>query len=127
MKTAVTFSRTELEYLLGNRLLGRLVTIEPSGAPHVVPVGWRYNRELGTIDISGRNFAATKKFRNVQTNDPAAFIVDDVLPPWRPRAVMVQGRAQALYPETPENPGRQALIRITPEKIVSWGLDGPNA
>jgi pyridoxamine 5'-phosphate oxidase family protein len=127
MNTAVTFSKAELDYLLGNRLLGRLVTIEPSGAPHVVPVGWRYNQELGTIDISGRNFAATKKFRNVQANDQAAFIVDDVLPPWRPRAVMVQGRAQAIYPGTPENTGGQALIRITPEKIVSWGLEGPDA
>ena len=127
MNTAVTFSRAELEYLLGNRLLGRLVTIEPSGAPHVVPVGWRYNQELGTIDISGRNFAATKKFRNVQTNDQAAFIVDDVLPPWGPRAVMVQGRARALYPRTPENPGPQAVIRITPKKIISRGLDEPDA
>jgi len=127
MKTAVTFSKAELDYLLGNRLLGRLVTIEPGGMPHVVPVGWRYNAELGTIDISGRNFAATKKFRNVETNDQAAFVVDDVLPPWQPRAVMIQGRAQALYPGTPENPGRQAVIRITPEKIVSWGLERPDA
>lgn len=127
MNTAVTFSKAELDYLLGNRLLGRLVTIEPSGAPHVVPVGWRYNHELGTIDISGRDFAATKKFRNVRSNDRAAFIVDDVLPPWRPRAVMVQGRAQALYQATPEKPVAQALIRITPEKIISWGLKQPNA
>lgn len=127
MKTAVAFSRAELEYLVGNRLLGRLVTIEPSGMPHVVPVGWRYKQELGTIDISGRNFAATKKFRNVQTNDRAAFVVDDVLPPWRPRSVMIQGRAEALYAGTADNPGSQAIIRITPEKIVSWGLDAQGA
>lgn len=56
-----------------------------------------------------------------------AFIVDDVLPPWRPRSVMVQGRAQA--PEIPENAGAGgggAMIRITPDKIISWGLDTPD-
>ena len=122
MKTVVRFSKAELEYLLGNRLLGRLVTIEPDGMPHVVPVGWSYNPERGTIDVTGRNFASTKKFRNVQSNERAAFLVDDVLPPWSPRAVMVRGRAEALTPGSLDNPGPQALIRITPEKIVSWGL-----
>jgi PPOX class F420-dependent enzyme/OxyR family protein len=123
IKTSATFSTSELAYLLGNRLLGRLATIEPSGAPHVVPVGWSYNEKLGTIDITGRNFAASKKFRNASANDHVAFLVDDVVPPWQPRSVMVQGRAEALLPGTIENSGPQALIRITPEKIVSWGLE----
>ena len=117
-----SFSAAELDYLLGERRLGRLATADATGQPHVVPVGWRYNPELGTIDISGRNFAATKKFRNIQVNQKAAFVVDDVLPPWRPRSVMVQGRVQALEAPASAGAGR-AMIRIIPEKIVSWGLE----
>lgn len=30
---------------------------------HVVPLGWSFNRELDAIEISGRDFVATKKFR----------------------------------------------------------------
>jgi PPOX class F420-dependent enzyme/OxyR family protein len=109
----------ELEYLTGERRLGRLATVQPDGFPHAVPVGWRYNADLGTIDISGLNFAATKKFRNVAANPKVAFVVDDVLPPWRPRSVMIQGSAEAL--EAPES--GEALIRITPRNVISWGLE----
>jgi pyridoxamine 5'-phosphate oxidase family protein len=79
-----SFSDAELAYLLGERHLGRLATTDATGQPHVVPVGWRYNSALGTIDVSGRNFAATKKFRNARPNPKAAFVVDDVLPPGDP-------------------------------------------
>jgi PPOX class F420-dependent enzyme/OxyR family protein len=85
------------DYLLGERRLGRLATIDRTGLPHVVPVGmWSYNSDLETIDVSGHGFAATRKFRNVQANPKAAFIVDDLasVQPWRPRAVMVQGEAR---------------------------------
>ena len=116
-----SFSDAELEYLSGERRLGRLATVDETGQPHVVPVGWTYNPDLGTIDVSGRNFAATKKFRNARCNPKAAFVVDDVLPPWQPRSVMVQGYARAL--PTPAEGGGRAMIRITPEKIVSWGLE----
>jgi len=86
-----------------------------------VPVGWSYNRDLGTIDISGRNFSATRKYRNVRANPRAAFVVDDVLPPFRPRAVMVQGTALAL--DASRSDGTEAMIRIAPHTITSWGLD----
>lgn len=116
------FTAAELAYLSTPRL-GRLATADADGAPHVVPVGWTYNTELGTIDISGRNFAATRKYRNVQTNPRAAFVVDDVAPPFRPRCVTIQGHAQALDPA--QSGGTEAMIRITPHKISSWGLDEP--
>ncbi len=115
------FTAAELAYLLGERRLGRLATADGGGSPHVVPVGWTYNSDLDTIDISGRNFAATRKYRNVQANPQAAFVVDDVLPPFRPRCVMVQGRAHALTAERAG--GTEAIIRIDPEKVISWGLD----
>ena len=116
-----SFTDAELEYLLGERRLGRLATVDQTGQPHVVPVGWTYNPDLGTIDVSGRNFASTKKFRNVRDNPKAAFVVDDVLPPWRPRSVMVQGHAETIEPADAGSGG--AMIRISPRKIVSWGLE----
>src|SRR6266508_3880568 len=45
----------ELEYLEGERRLGRLATVDGTGQPHVVPVGWSYNPELGTIDTVAIN------------------------------------------------------------------------
>ncbi len=120
-RTAAGFSPAELAYLLSERRLGRLATADTTGAPHVVPVGWNYHPELGTIDISGRNFAATRKYHNVQANPQAAFVVDDVLPPFRPRCVTIQGFAQALTAE--QAGGTEAVIRIHPRKITSWGLD----
>lgn len=116
------FSRSELAYLEEGKL-GRLATIDPTGQPHVVPVGWRYNAALDTIDIGGRDFARTRKFRNVQTNPKVAFVVDDVLPPWRPRCVQVRGRGEALEAASPPEGGPPApIVRITPAKVVSWGL-----
>ena len=85
----------------------------------MVPVGWSYDPDLGTIEVSGRSFARSTKYRNVLANPRAAFVVDDVLPPWRPRCVTVQGTAEAVEAAA----GGEALIRIRPETIVSWGLD----
>ena len=86
------FSDAELTYLAKGRL-GRLATIDAAGMPHVVPLGWRYNPGLDAIDIGGRDFARTRKFRNAQRNLNVALVVDDVLPPWRPRCVLIRGRA----------------------------------
>jgi pyridoxamine 5'-phosphate oxidase family protein len=115
------FTKAELSYLFGERRLGRLATVGSNGTPHVVPVGWSYNPDLGSIEISGHDFAGTRKFRNVQANPRAAFVVDDVLPPFRPRCIMVRGTAQALGADRGSGP--EAMIRIIPEKITSWGLD----
>lgn len=52
------FSAQELDYL-ADRRLGRLATIDASGLPHVVPLGWSYNPALDTIDIGGRDMAST--------------------------------------------------------------------
>jgi pyridoxamine 5'-phosphate oxidase family protein len=118
------FTETEIEYLSGQRL-GRLATVDAEGRPHVVPVAFRYNEELDAVDIGGRNFAGSKKFRDVATTGKAAFVVDDVLPPWRARGVEVRGRAEVRSEggkEIMEN-FAEAMIRIHPRRIVSWGVD----
>lgn len=118
------FSEAELAYLADGSKLGRLATVDPDGMPHVVPLGWNYNTEHDTIDIGGRDFAATRKFANVLANPAVGFVVDDVLPPWRPRAIQIRGRAQAMRSATwPDGKPREAIIRISPTKVVSWGMD----
>lgn len=119
-----TFTAQEIEYLRSQRL-GRLATLSAMGEPHVVPVGFRYNAELDTIDIGGHNIGKSKKFRDLARDGRVAFVVDDVLPPWKPRGVEVRGLAEVLG-----EGGKQImqdfddeLIRITPKHIVSWGIE----
>ncbi|GAC1652982.1 MAG: hypothetical protein NVS4B12_24620 [Ktedonobacteraceae bacterium] len=57
------FTQTEIDYLQSQRL-GRLATVNEAGEPHVVPVSFRYNAELDTIDIGGHNMGKSKKFRD---------------------------------------------------------------
>jgi pyridoxamine 5'-phosphate oxidase family protein len=117
------FSDQELDYL-ADRRLGRLATVDPDGLPHVVPLGWSYNPTLDTIDVGGRDFARTRKFRNVQGNPLVALVIDDVLPPWRPRGVMVRGQATALHQATgADGQFLGPIIRIHPRQVLSWGLD----
>lgn len=117
------FSENELDYLASKRL-GRLSTIGTDGFPHVVPLGWSYNPALDTIDIGGRDLARTKKFRNVKANPKVALVIDDVLPPWRPRCIMVRGEAEALEEAaSADSMPLGAVIRIHPRQVISWGLD----
>jgi pyridoxamine 5'-phosphate oxidase family protein len=111
------FTEAELAYLRGERRLARMATVGPDGTPHVTPVGmWSIDPD-GAVEVTGHNFAATKKFRDVARTGRAAIVVDDVLAPWAPRGVEVRGPAQALAAPEPR-------IRIQAERIVSWGLDG---
>ena len=118
------FTPAEIEYLQGQQL-GRLATVNESGEPHVVPVSFRHNAELVTIDISGHNLGKSKKFRDVARNGRAAFVVDGVLPPWQARWVEVCGRAEVFSEGREEvNPDFDAgLIRLHPRRIVGWGVD----
>jgi pyridoxamine 5'-phosphate oxidase family protein len=70
------------------------------------------------IEITGINFAATKKFRDVARTHRAAIVIDDVQPPWRPRGIEIRGHAEAIE-------GAKPRIRIRPERIVAWGIEGP--
>ena len=112
------FTEAELRYLTGGRQLGRIATVGADGTPHVVPVGWIYNAARDTIDIGGYELERTKKFRDVARTGRAAIVIDDLASsdPWRPRAIEVRGRGEAITLPTP-------LIRIYPERIISWGLE----
>jgi pyridoxamine 5'-phosphate oxidase family protein len=120
------FTAAEIAYLQSQRL-GRLATADPDGQPHVVPVGFRYNPELDTIDIGGHDFAKRKKYRDVQRNPRVAFVVDDLasISPWRPRMIEIRGTAEVLG-----SGGEQVIqgfdsemFRIHPHRIVSIGIE----
>ena len=94
-----TFTPSEIEYL-DTQPLGRIATVDASGAPRVVPTGFRYNPATGTIDLASTS-------------------------PWRPRSVRVRGIAEVF-----ERGGEQirrglggAWMRVTPTAISSSGLD----
>src|SRR3954451_22519286 len=112
------FRESELRYLAGGRQLGRIATVGRDGTPHVVPVAWIYNAARDTIDVGGYELELSKKFRDVARTGRVAFVIDDLAStdPWHPRGIEVRGRGEAIALPTP-------LIRIHPERIISWGLE----
>jgi len=121
------FTSDEISYL-HSQMLGRLATVDPHGQPHVVPVAFRYNPELDTIDIGGHDFAKRKKFRDVRLNPRVALVIDDLasVNPWRARGIEIRGEAEVL--ETGGSTIRAGfdpqMFRIRPKRIISWGFEG---
>jgi pyridoxamine 5'-phosphate oxidase family protein len=121
----MSLSTDQIAYL-ESQLLGRLATVDGDGAPQNNPVGYRYNAELGTIDIGGYRMATTRKWRNLAGNDRIAFVVDDVVSrdPWVVRCLEIRGRAEALSDQDPPMPGMtRDIIRIHPDRVLSFGID----
>jgi PPOX class F420-dependent enzyme/OxyR family protein len=115
------FTESELAYLEGQRLC-RLATIGVDGSLHVVPCGFSYNVDLGTIDITGFDLERSRKFRDVVASGRAALVIDDMesVDPWRPRGIEVRGSAGGI------GTGSDAVIRVIPQRLIGWGLDtGP--
>jgi len=122
----VDFTEAEQAYLDTQRL-GRLATAGADGRPHVVPVSFHRNPDLGTIDCGGFHVDTTKKWRDVRANPWAALVVDDLVStdPWQPRMLEIRGRAEAVATGGERlRPGfGPAFIRIHPEKKNSFGID----
>jgi pyridoxamine 5'-phosphate oxidase family protein len=123
------FTPAEVAYLKG-QMLGRLATVGSDGQPHVVPVAFRYNDELDTIDIGGHNgFSRRKKFHDVQAQPRVAFVVDDLasINPWRARGIEIRGEANILGTggDTIRPGFDPEMFRITAKHVVSWGIDPP--
>ncbi|MDT5012170.1 MAG: pyridoxamine 5-phosphate oxidase family protein [Mycobacterium sp.] len=123
------FKPHEIAYLR-DVALGRLATIQRSGTPQVSPVGFTYNDELQTIDISGYRMSQSQKYRNIAVNNKVAFVVDDIASrdPWRVRCLEIRGIAE----QAAVGVGRvaaggdeldAAIIRIRPQRVISFGID----
>jgi pyridoxamine 5'-phosphate oxidase family protein len=116
----------QISYLASQRL-GRIATVGADHKPHVVPTSFQYNADLATIDVGGLHVATTKKYRDVQANGWAAIVVDDLasIDPWTPRMLEIRGPAEAV-PTGGAALGAgfgDALIRIRPEKVNSFGIE----
>ena len=119
------FSAGEIAFLQSLRL-GRLATVNAAGEPHVVPVRFAYNAALDTIDVGGRFFGRSKKFRDAQQNGHVAFVVDDAPEPGVIHGIEIRGRAEALD-EGQEiwSDADPEMLRIRPTHVASWGIDTP--
>ncbi|MFI5830838.1 PPOX class F420-dependent oxidoreductase [Streptomyces sp. NPDC051578] len=122
------FSEAELAYLRSQRL-GRLATVDRDGQPQANPVGF-FPQEDGTVLVGGSAMGKTKKWRNLKANPRLSLVVDDLVStrPWRVRGIEIRGHAtlevgtHALGPHfSPE------VIRIHPDRVLTWGLDPADA
>jgi pyridoxamine 5'-phosphate oxidase family protein len=122
------FTESEMEYLRGQRL-ARVATVGQDSAPHVVPVGFRFNPDADVIEVGGHGLSQSKKWRDLKANRNIALVVDDLVStqPWTPRGIEVRGEAE-LHDEGGEKfgPGWDgAWLTIRPRRVVSWGINGP--
>ena len=114
---------------MSSQVVGRLATVQPDGTLQVNPVGFTYNAEFGTFDIGGFRLSAAQKVRNVAANGRAAFVVDDApsIDPLRVRCLEIRGHAEAITWTGQTQKGLdEALIRIHPERIISFGIGIPD-
>lgn len=124
-----TFTDGERGYLDGQPL-ARLATADATGAPHVVPVGFRLSDDGRAIEVGGHDVTHSKKWSDLEANPKVAIVIDDLeqIDPWTPRGIEVRGTAQLLEDGGdgrfgPDVRG-QAWIRIIPSRITSWGIEG---
>jgi pyridoxamine 5'-phosphate oxidase family protein len=121
------FTAGELAYIATLRL-GRMATVQPDTTVQVNPVAAYYNDVHHTLDIGGHGMAASRKFRNLATNDSIAIVFDDIAStdPWRVRCIEVRGRGEALI-DPPDSAAAMPgpIIRIHPRRVISWGIDPP--
>ena len=121
----MTFTDNEQRFL-AEAGLGRLATVSPDGIVQNNPANYRVNPD-GTIDIGGMRMRASRKYRNVEAGSRVSFVIDQQvsLEPYVIRGIEVRGTAEALTDEEPPFPPQErAVIRIHPERVISWGIDG---
>lgn len=102
----------------------------PNGAPQNKPIGFRYDAELGTVDITGFDMEHSAKFRNVAIRPQVAFTIDDAPDPAAGAAgvrfMEIRGTAEQVELEAPPYEGASSwIIRIHPRRVVSWNVAGP--
>jgi pyridoxamine 5'-phosphate oxidase family protein len=126
----MTFTSAQLAYL-ASQPLGRLATLAPNGTPQVKPVGFRYNRELDTIDIAGFAMESSAKFHNIHTHPAVSFVVDDRPDPAAGAAGVrfLEIRGEAVPAVSEPDPSKDGghlsghLIRIRPRRVVAYNIE----
>ncbi len=135
----------ERRILLTNRV-ARLATADGAGAPHVVPVCFAYDGQCLYIPVDRKEKSVApgelKRVRNIMSNPRVSLVVDGYYEDWsRLYFVLISGRAEiidsggeyrnslgilsrkyAQYVEMGLEDAGLPVIKITPERIFSWGL-----
>jgi pyridoxamine 5'-phosphate oxidase family protein len=126
--TTQVFDAAHARYL-GEQRHGVLTTIAASGFPQTKPVGFRYDPQRGTIEVSGYDMEHSAKFRNVAANPLVAFTISDV--PNQDagsagvRFMEVRGVAEQARLDEPMIAGISPwIIRIHPQRLVSYNVAG---
>lgn len=101
----MALTEAELDFLRSQRI-GRLATVGPTGAPHVMPVMYRVEDD-GTLTFDADGI----KLRNLTAEPRVALVVDAMGPK---RGLAIQGTAAVVGPER---------ARLTPSRSFAWGLD----
>jgi PPOX class probable F420-dependent enzyme len=115
----------------------RLATATRKGLPHVTPVIYTLDGDSFVVVID----YGTKKLANLRENPFASLVVDEYGK--KNRAIMVQGKCEtfekgaeyrrllralfdrfAYYRNNPWKEGEAPIIRLSPDKVVTWGFAG---
>ena len=142
LKIRSIFSEKEFEYILSQSIT-RIATVaemdlspinesEKSFSkiiqPDVVPVGFQFDD--GYFYIGGIDMPRYAKYKNIFRNTATALIIDDFksIKPLQSRGIMVYGVAEITKRQgaTLKKNGLFEtiyLIKITPKKKWSWGID----
>jgi PPOX class probable F420-dependent enzyme len=129
----VKFTAKEEVFLRSNEIC-RIATVSKDGRPQVTPVMYALD---GTGFVIAVDYG-TKKLKNVRENPNVALVVDKVRPT---RAVTVEGTCEVhergaeylrlldllmtrfeFYRKNPWGEGESPILRVTPNKAVSWGF-----
>ena len=138
----------EVRAFVETRRVARMATVDASGHPHVVPICYVYDgsRLYSAVDEKPKRFApnALRRLVNIRNNARICLIVDEYDEDWnRLRFVIIHGTAEIVlagsehthaldllrkkYPQYRTMvlaETRNAVIAITPTKIISWGTFG---
>ena len=123
--------------------VARLATVDDAGSPHVIPVCYALDsaRLYTALDLKPKRVEGRmlKRVRNIIENPNVSLVIDDYSESWSDLGYVLihgvacivddseeqrlgEGLLRSKYPQYREllAPGA-TMIRITPEKIVSWG------
>ncbi len=117
------FSEAEIAYLQSQRL-ARIATVSAEGQPDVAAVSFEFDGQV--FYVGGLNQKKTLKYLNVlRGNTKVALVIDDVVgvSPWQPRGLKLHGSAEIVERTGAVSTG--AFLKITPEKVWSWGIEKP--
>lgn len=137
----------EVSDFVANRRVARLATVDAGGTPYIVPICFAFDgaRIYSAIDLKPKRVGgrALKRVRNIMENPQVAIVIDDYSEDWSELAyVMIRGSADIIIEEGKDGEEREraekllrgkypqyevmmqsgcAIIRIAPERVVSWG------